>query len=277
MQAARLAAGLTQQELCEQASISYSTLAKIERGAIKSPSIFTIGQICQILGVSVEGLLSTAPQAIKTRARTGVEKHERPDEPITFIYCDINGVMVRFYQRAFAALAHSTNQPLDLVEQVFWRYNDPICSGEMTEVELNKILAETLEVPSVNWREYYINAVEPIVEFHTYITQLVSRYKIGLISNIFPGFIDALTDANKLPDIPYVSVVDSSEQHVIKPHREIYEIAERLAGAKAGQILLIDDTRANIIAAQQLGWRCIWFDSYHPNESIQDIERVLSF
>jgi transcriptional regulator with XRE-family HTH domain len=38
LQAARQKAGLTQQELCNQAELSYSTLAKIERGAIKSPS-----------------------------------------------------------------------------------------------------------------------------------------------------------------------------------------------------------------------------------------------
>ena len=45
LQTARMAAGLTQQELCQQAQISYSTLAKIERGAIKSPSVFTIQRL----------------------------------------------------------------------------------------------------------------------------------------------------------------------------------------------------------------------------------------
>jgi transcriptional regulator with XRE-family HTH domain len=37
LQAARQKAGLTQQTLCQKAGLSYSTLAKIERGAIKSP------------------------------------------------------------------------------------------------------------------------------------------------------------------------------------------------------------------------------------------------
>jgi transcriptional regulator with XRE-family HTH domain len=35
LQDARRAAGLTQQELCQKADLSYSTLAKIERGAIR--------------------------------------------------------------------------------------------------------------------------------------------------------------------------------------------------------------------------------------------------
>ena len=40
LQEARKKANFTQQELCQKAGLSYSTLAKIERGAIKSPSIF---------------------------------------------------------------------------------------------------------------------------------------------------------------------------------------------------------------------------------------------
>jgi transcriptional regulator with XRE-family HTH domain len=42
LQEARQKAGLTQQQMCHKAGLSYSTLAKIERGAIKAPSIFTV-------------------------------------------------------------------------------------------------------------------------------------------------------------------------------------------------------------------------------------------
>ncbi len=274
VQAARLSAGLTQQELCEQAGLSYSTLAKIERGAIKAPSIFIINQICQALGLTIEGLLSTGVTTVKQRARSST-KEVLAATPVSFVYCDINGVMVRFYQRAFAALAHTTNQPLDLVETIFWRYNDAVCKGEMSEMELNRVLAESLEAQVVDWRSLYVHAVEPITEMHDYVKSLVGRYKVGLISNIFPGFLQALKDAGKLPDISYDAEVDSSVVHEIKPHKHIYEIAEKRANANASQILLIDDTRANIIAAQEQGWRAIWFDSYHPAESVGDIEKIL--
>ena len=53
LQKARKAAGLTQQELCQKSGLSYSTLAKIERGAIKSPSIFTIHQIAMVLNLAI--------------------------------------------------------------------------------------------------------------------------------------------------------------------------------------------------------------------------------
>jgi transcriptional regulator with XRE-family HTH domain len=52
LQSARQKAGLTQQQLCHKANLSFSTLTKIERGAIKSPSIFTIQSIASALGIS---------------------------------------------------------------------------------------------------------------------------------------------------------------------------------------------------------------------------------
>lgn len=277
IQEARISVGLTQQQLCEQAGLSYSTLAKIERGAIKSPSIFTIQQICKGLGVTFEELFATNPRENKSRIKAGVAKTKQELEhtEIKFIYSDINGVLVRFYQRAFAALAKDTDQSLDLVEQVFWRYNDAVCKGEMSEKELNKVLADSLEVKEVDWRNYYVTAVEPISAAHTYLKKLGEKHKIGLLSNIFPGYLQALIDAGKVPALAYAAMVDSSQVHQIKPNPEIYKIAEQMAGVKGSEILFIDDSRANIVAAQEVGWRGIWFDSYHPNESIDDIDRVL--
>ena len=79
LQLARKRAGLTQQELCQKAGLSYSTLAKIERGAIRSPSVFTVSAIAGATGTPLEDLLgsqsqntnSPAPPA-KKRSKTGV-------------------------------------------------------------------------------------------------------------------------------------------------------------------------------------------------------------
>ena len=57
LQSVRQQAGLTQQALCEKANLSYSTLAKIERGAIKSPSIFTIESIAEALNTTLDYLI----------------------------------------------------------------------------------------------------------------------------------------------------------------------------------------------------------------------------
>src|SRR5579862_5719437 len=95
LQLARKRAGLTQQELCQKAGLSYSTLAKIERGAIRTPSVFTVANIAAVTGVSLEELLDMSgrgaggaamPADTKKLSRTGVR----------FVYLDVNGVLVRF-------------------------------------------------------------------------------------------------------------------------------------------------------------------------------------
>src|SRR4051812_12469090 len=100
LQEARQKAGLTQQELCQRAGLSYSTLAKIERGAIKSPSVFSVAAIASVCNVPLEELLqvelaSPTPGSSKKRSATGV----------SFVYLDVNGVLVRFFHRAFSVIA----------------------------------------------------------------------------------------------------------------------------------------------------------------------------
>src|SRR5688572_13505471 len=90
LQLARQNAGLTQQALCHRADLSYSTLTKIERGAIKAPSIFTIQNIAEALGVGLDELLG-AP------ARPARSQKKRSRSGITFVYFDINGCLVRFF------------------------------------------------------------------------------------------------------------------------------------------------------------------------------------
>src|SRR4029078_2947865 len=93
LQLARKRAGLTQQELCQKAGLSYSTLAKIERGAIRSPSVFTVANIAMATGTSVEdfldmasrGLSSPVPALAKKRSKSGVR----------FVYFDVNDTLVR--------------------------------------------------------------------------------------------------------------------------------------------------------------------------------------
>src|SRR2546423_14061763 len=94
LQAARVHAGLTQQALCQKANLSYSTLTKIERGAIKSPSIFTIQSIASALGLGLDELMGTPAASSKPLLR-------RSKSGVGFVYFDINGCLVRFYHRAF--------------------------------------------------------------------------------------------------------------------------------------------------------------------------------
>lgn len=269
LQNARQAAGLTQQQLCQKAGLSYSTLAKIERGAIKSPSIFTIQQISQAVGIGLDELVgvSPAPSAsqVKKRSKTGVK----------FVFFDVNGCLVRFFHQAFNRLAEESGAAADLIETTFWHYNDAVCSGKMSLEEFNKILGKTLDMPGLDWQKYYIDAVEPITEMHELVRWAANNYHVGLLTNIMPGFVGAMRRLGLIPDVAYSVVIDSSEVGHIKPEREIYETAMIQSGHEASEILFIDDSRTNVMAAERLGWHVLWFDDYKPKESVKRVRAAL--
>lgn len=270
LQQARQAAGLTQQQLCQQSNLSYSTLAKIERGAIKSPSIFTIAQIASVLKVSLDDLTGLGGHAPATAFPNGVSK-----SGIKFAYFDINGCLVRFFHRAFTQLAADTGIAADIVETAFWHFNDAVCRGDMTIEEFNSKLAEHLKIPQLDWQSYYLAAVDPIEEMKELVGWAAENYKIGLLSNIFPGFINAMKQRGLIPDLPYAAIIDSSEVKAIKPEPQIYQIAQEKTGLEPQEILLVDDSRSNVMAAEKMGWHVLWFDDYRPDESAKRVRSAL--
>lgn len=268
LQAARQAAGLTQQKLCQQANLSFSTLTKIERGAIKSPSIFTIQAIAGALGVGLDELIGQAGSGQKRHLKT-------TKSGAKFIYFDVNGCLVRFYQGAFTKLSHDANVAPDVVETIFWHYNDDVCRGVMSMSDFNAELAKRLKLDRVNWQEYYLEAVEPISQMHEVLSWAAENYQIGLLTNIMPGLLGALRRADKIPALPYDAVVDSSEVAAIKPEAQMYEIAQVRAGCQPDEILFIDDSRVNLMAAERLGWHVLWFDDSRPEESADRVRNTL--
>lgn len=267
LQAARKKAGLTQQELCQKAGLSYSTLAKIERGAIKSPSIFTIQNIAGALGLTLSELMGDkVPVA---------DQKKRSQSGVRFVYFDINGVLVRFFQPAFTKLSADINVPADRIETAFWHFNDPACRGEMTVEEFNKAFAERLDVPYFDWQPYYFEAIEPIKEMQDLAKWTAEYYHVGLLSNIMPGFMDVLFAKHYLPDIAYDAIIDSSKVGAIKPEPRIFELAQEWTECDPSEVLLIDDSRTNLMAAERFGWHVLWFDNFRPEESAAHVRQAL--
>lgn len=266
LQAARKAAGLTQQQLCQQAGLAYSTLAKIERGAIKSPSIFTIQSIASTCGVSLDELIGASPVSRgKKLSKSGV----------SFVYFDVNGCLVHFFQKAFTKLAHDSGQPLETVETAYWHYNDDVCRGALAMDDFNVQFAKRLGLSSLDWNSYYLDAVEPVEGMGELLAWVASNFQIGLLTNVMPGVLDVLRHRRLVPDIDYDVVIDSSEVRAVKPEKKIYEAASAKAGVPASEILFIDDSRVNLTAAERLDWHVMWFDDYHSSESIKRVKQAL--
>ena len=89
--------------------------------------------------------------------------------------------------------------------------------------------------------------------------------------------IQAMIDKGILPNVSYDAIVDSSQVKAIKPESAMYTIATEKAAVPASEILFVDDSRTNLMAAEQQGWHVLWFDDMRPSESVARIRSALSF
>ena len=267
--------GLTQQGLCYKAHLSYSTLAKIERGAIKSPSIFTIMSIAEALNITIDelvGLKISSP--IKSRNTRNLKKTK---DGISFVYFDVNGCLLRFYQKAFLAISEDYGISSDRVEAVFWNYSEKINKAIFSIEQFNDNFAKKLGVDALDWSKYYLEAVSEVPGMDELLKEVIKSYKVGLFTNSMPGFLEELIKLSKVPNLEYDQIIDSSRIGYVKPENKAYEIAQKKSEVPPNEILLIDDSRSNLIAAKRHGWHSQWFDYTNPKMSIEEIKKILEF
>lgn len=275
LQLARKRAGLTQQELCQKAGLSYSTLAKIERGAIRSPSVFTVAHIAAATGTPLEDILemssrgtaSPAPADAKKRSKTGVR----------FVYFDVNGTLVHYYERAFTQISAESHTPLEIVESIFLHYDGAACRGSMAKDEVEKIIAGEIGLPDFSWEKYYMRSAQATAEVDELLSWVAQYYDVGLLTNNWPGFTDDLIKKSILPNLKYTAIVESAKVGCSKPEAKIYEIAQQMAGLQPQEILLVDDQLAYLAGAEKAGWQTQHFDDTDLTGSIARIKASLAF
>jgi len=274
LQLARRRAGLTQQELCQKAALSYSTLAKIERGAIRSPSVFTVATIAQVTGVPLEDLMNFGqklaphvPPDQKKRSKTGVR----------FVYFDVNGTLARYYERAFTQIAEQTGVSVEIVETMFLHYDGAACRSNMANEEVEQIFATEFGIDDFNWQKYYLDNVEATPGSVEMAHWVAEYYEAGLLTNNWLGFTDELIKRKIVPDVKYKAIVESAKVGCSKPEAKIYEIAQGLAGVPADEILLVDDKHSYLAGAEKAGWQSLWFDEADPVNSIERVKKALEF
>lgn len=270
IQRVRKAAKLTQQDLCQKADLSYSTLAKIERGAIKSPSVFTIQGIARALDITLDELLAPV-----TSGKAAANQKRTSRDGVKFVYFDVNGCLVHSFQRAFDELARETGVPKDIIQATYIHYDDQVCKGAMTLEQFNEALARQLHKVNINWADYYLRAVEPVAGMIDTVNAVAAEYHVGLLTNTMPTLVSAMREKGLIPNVAYDSVVESCVVKAMKPDADIFAIAVEQSGFAANEILLIDDTRTNLAEAEKHGWHTLWFDDYFPDQSIQTIKSLL--
>lgn len=140
------------------------------------------------------------------------------------------------------------------------RINRMLDSGEITEQEFWHGLADATsqsydQVAAVFEDK---NLIDPDVV--SFIKELGSKYKIGLLSNAGSEYLRELLHIHDLAEL-FDEIVVSGEVKMIKPDPEIFEHILQKLGVKAEESIFIDDNRRNVNSAERLGIKSIMFTS----------------
>ncbi len=184
---------------------------------------------------------------------------------------------MRFYHGAFAEIAREAGKSADLIETLFWRHNNAVCKGQMSLEELNSIFAKELDLESFDWKNYYLKNIEVMPGVKELLTWAAEHFEVGLLSDSMPGFIDELMARKVIPDLNYKVIIDSSKIGILKSEPAMYVKAQELAAVDPKEILLVDDSRANLIQADNAGWHVLWFNDFEADQSIQRVRESLEF
>lgn len=203
---------------------------------------------------------------------------------VRFVYFDVGGV-------GLIDFSHSTKweammSDLGLLphhhasfSEVFAAHIRDLCIGAIdTETILAKLQDEfPLSLPDdYDMIEDFVARFEKNEAMYALIEDAARRYRVGLLTNMYPGMLGAVNARNLLPKIDWHVVVDSSKIGFQKPEEGIYSYAEQQVDCRPEEILFIDNLEENLQIPGQRGWQTFMFDSRQPSAAVTQLAAVLN-
>lgn len=149
---------------------------------------------------------------------------------------------------------------------------DDLDTGALPEEQLVADLAKAGNVTEEEIWAVANNAPKVNYELFSYIeNSLKGKYRVGLLTNIPRGLLERIA-GDKLPmfDIALVS----SDLQLVKPDPKIFEVTIARCEVPAEEILFIDDSEKNIVAAKELGINGIVYKDF--SSCVSEIEKALT-
>lgn len=193
------------------------------------------------------------------------------------IFFDLGGVILRTeYQAPRERLAERLNMTYeDICKIVFEAETARKASlGEISVKEHWLAVTRKLRLPASEAKaihaEFFAGDVIDL-DLLDFIRSLRPRCKTGMISNAW-GDLREYIVRNRLDDA-FDALIISAEIGMIKPQPEVYELALKQFQVKAEEAAFIDDTPANVSAANALGLHGIVFRN--PAQVKADLKALL--
>jgi len=181
---------------------------------------------------------------------------ENINQPIRFAYFDLGGVVFKF-SGGLETISSRLGIPLASIESYWRAQDDQICLGKLTPQDfwVNLVSHFGRGEKDMNFLEMWIDHFEAISETHGAMEELQSNgVQIGLLTNIYPSVLEKAIEKGYIPQLPYHSVIQSCEVGLVKPDKQIFELALKPINYLPSEVILIDDREENIEVARTLGW-----------------------
>lgn len=154
-------------------------------------------------------------------------------------------------------------------------FNDLMHASDHGYIDSKSFLEQVGALAGVN-TEKVVSEIQakqsPNTELMERVKELKATYKTSLLSNMGYDNLDEVFSEQQRKEM-FHDVLISSEVGLIKPSRDLYELALERLGTAPEETIFIDDRLANVEGAQQLGMKTILFTGNKQFE--QELVRIL--
>jgi putative hydrolase of the HAD superfamily len=177
---------------------------------------------------------------------------------------DLGGVLCEFStERRLAALGEACGLPPHEVKQLLddSRLIHLADRGELdrdSEYRLaTSVLGLGCDYPT--YRGLWCTALQPDKRMIEIAREVHERHRTAILTNNGPVLLDALRHELDAVGEHFDDLFVSAMFGAIKPAEAVFRGVERTLGVRPEQLLLIDDSPANVVGAERCGWRGIHF------------------
>ena len=146
--------------------------------------------------------------------------------------------------------------------------------GMISRQEYSELVADIVGLSAAEVEQKYWNINQRNENVIDWIKSLKKHgnYKIALLSNIGPGWIDDFISKTEM-DQMFDEIILSGDVMMTKPSPEIFKYAITKMAVEPNECLFIDDTMKNIESAQLVGMTGVLFGTFDQAKS--DVEIIL--
>jgi len=185
-------------------------------------------------------------------------------QAIKAVIFDMGGVFINtFDHSARQIMAQRYGISIEELERIV--FHNPLSidaeKGLFSKEKLLEMMAQQVGIPveeaTAFYEEFFSNDEED-AELVAFVRTLKPHYKLGLLSNAFPGTREWMQERHTFLDLFEVSFF-SAEVGMRKPEEGFYRLILDALQVEPEETLFVDDFSQNIAGAQELGMQTIWY------------------